>query len=1081
MISKYSVKKPFTVFVAIIIVLILGVVSFTKMRVDLIPSINLPYAVVITSYIGASPEQVETVVTDTLESTLASLDNLDTISSISAEHMSLIILAFDDGTNMDTAMIEMRESLDMVTGYLPETVTSPMIMKINPDMMPAMVTAVSTSGMTDAESATFIEDRIIPEIESVAGIASVTATGLIENYVSVTISGEKIDAMNASIEAAARAQYQLAIDAQIAQTLPEGMTFEMLPAEQQQAIMENIPSFEDAVPLEKVDITKDMISGILTGQNFSMPAGTAVSEDKSSYMIRVGDEIASVDELKNLTLFALDAQTSVKLSDVCEVVEFDNMSQIYSKINGDHGIMLTLSKQPDYSTAEVTNAVLDKIEKIESDYENVSFYSLMNQGDYVNLMVDTIISNLVSGGVLAIIVLILFLKKIKPTLVVGASIVISVITTFVLMYFSGITLNMLSMSGLALGVGMLVDNSIVVIENIFRLRNEGKSMKEACIEGAKEVAGAITASTLTTIVVFVPIMFTSGLTLDLFIDMALTIGYSLIASLVVALTLVPAVSSRMKDKGFISENKTFDKIANGYSKFLGKCLKRKALVIVTCFVLLVVFVAAGVMQGAELFPQMNTGSLSITVTLPESYSDEEVFESLDSLYEILDKHEEINTIGIMHQSGTNEMSAMMSMMGAGTTVYVLLDEEYYSETTRISEEISKDTENLPFEVAVSSANMDMSMLTGAQISIGLYSNDLDNLKETAIDLSEKLLTVEGVETIETGLEETNNEYRVIVDKDKAISQGLTVAQVYMAVAEKLAAETSSAEITDNDIKYSVFVRDDRDVSYTVETIGDIELAGMTGNTVKVSDVAEITLSQGFTTIVHSNQDRTMSLSGTIKSGYDVTAVNNNIKEFLETYDMPSGTRAVVSGESEVIAETFEDLFLMLGLAIVFIYLVMVAQFQSLKSPFIIMFTIPLAFTGGFMGLLICGMKLSVISLIGFILLVGIVVNNGIVFVDYANQKVEQGMELNEALIITGKHRLRPIIMTALTTIVAMLMMVFDTSSGGEMMKPLAVTATGGLIYATLLTLVLVPCLYAIFNKKKAQNTQKVTENEAAAD
>lgn len=1065
MLSKYSVKKPFTIFVAIIIVLILGVVSFTKMKVDLIPSINLPYAVVVTTYIGASPEQVETSVTDTLESTLASLDNLDTISSISAENMSMIILAFNDGTNMDSAMIEMRENLDMVTGFFPEAVGSPIIMKINPDMMPVMVAAVSTTGMTDAESAVFIEERIIPEIESVAGIASVSATGLIENYVAVTISGKKLDELNASIEQMARAQYEAVVNEMIASQLPEGMTIEMLPDEQREALMGAIPSFEDTSELADIDITTEMISGILSGQNFSMPAGTASSADNISYMVRVGDEIKSLDELRSLTLFAVSEDIKVTLSDVCDIVEYDNTSSLYSKINGEHGIMLTLSKQPDYSTTEVTDVVLEKIEELEKEYEEVSFFSLMNQGDYVNLMINTIAKNLIFGGVLAIVILALFLKKIKPTAIVGASIIISVIVAFVLMYFAGITLNMISMSGLALGVGMLVDNSIVVIENIFRMRNEGKSMREACIEGAKEVAGAITASTLTTIVVFVPIMFTSGITLELFTDMALTIGFSLVASLVVALTFVPAAASNMKDKSFTSTNKTFERLSNLYSKFLSAALNHKAIVVIVCIVLLVGSVVGGVLQGVELFPQMNTGSISISVSIPENYSSEQSFEALDELYEILNSHEEIDTIGILHQSGTDASSAMMSMMGSGTTVYVLLQEEFFQDTQRISEAITEQTKELDFEVTVSSANMDMSMLSGSQVSVTIYSNNLDNLRATAIDLTEKLLTIDGVDSVENGLENSNEEYRVTVDKDKAIANGLTVAQVYMAVAEKIQTSTSIAEITDDVMTYSVFVNDDRIAPCTVETLGDIELTGTQG-TVKVSDVAEVMLAEGFTSITHSNQERVMTISGTIKSGYEVTKVNNEVEKLLDEYDFESGTRASIGGESVVINDTFGDLYLMLILAIVFIYLVMVAQFQSLKSPFIIMFTIPLAFTGGFIGLLIAGEKLSVISLIGFILLVGIVVNNGIVFVDYANQQVEKGMAVREALLITGKNRLRPIIMTALTTIIAMLMLAFDTSTGSEMMKPLAITAVGGLIYATILTLVLVPCMYAIFNKKK---------------
>ena len=1051
MLSKFSVKKPFTVVVAIIIVIILGVVSFTKMQVDLIPSFNLPYAVVITTYPGASPEQVEMVVTDTLETTFASLSNLKNSTSVSADNMSLVIMEFNSDTNMDSALIEMRESLDMVTSYLPEEVSSPIIMKLNPNMMPIMVSAASTEGMTEVESADFIEEEIIPEIKSVSGVASVSATGLIENYVDVIISQEKLDAF---------AQNMMAL----MQQMQGGNTADVMDAEGG-LIAENadINSF----------LTVETISGILSGQHFSMPAGSVSSIDGTSYMVRVGEKIKSVDELKNLVVFDIGGM-KVKLGDICEVNTYDNSGLIYSKINGNHGIMLTIQKQPDFSTTEVTNAVTEKMNELSKE-KNVEFTDLMNQGTYVNMMIDTIIANLVSGGLLAILVLIIFLAKIKPTIIVGLSIVISVITAFVLMYFSGVTLNMISMGGLALGVGMLVDNSIVVIENIFRHKMNGKSAKEAAIEGAKEVSGAIIASTLTTIVVFVPIVFTDGITRQLFVDMALTIGFSLVASLAVALTLVPAAAARLSDKSSVNETKWFKKFADGYAKLLKKSLNHNWVCIVLSVVFLVAAMAGAFMSGVEFFPQMNTGELSITVDIPEEYTDEQTNEALDNLYSTLDKFEEIETIGILRNDTTDAMGSMMSMMSSGTTVYVLLKEEYIEDTTSITEKISNETDKLPFEVEVSSSNMDMSMLTGASVYVNIYSSDLDDLRNTTMELSEKISALKGTDEITNGLEEKSLEYRINVDKEKAISKGLTVAQVYMAVSAKTADDKTALTITDNGTDFGVFIKDSRAEKVSVETLGDITVTSQTHGDVKVSDVAEIVEAEGLASITHSNQERVLSITGTLKSGYDVNKVNNEIQEIIDDYDFPNGTRAVVSGESEQINDAFMDLFLMLLLAVIFIYLVMVAQFQSLKSPFIVMFTIPLAFTGGFAALLLTGNKVSVISLIGMVLLVGIVVNNGIVFVDYANQQREKGMTVNEALVVTGRNRLRPIIMTALTTIIALVMMVFDTSSGAEMLRPLAITTVGGLTYSTILTLFLVPAMYSVFNKDKKKKTEDKAE------
>lgn len=1064
MLSRFSVKKPYTVFVAIIIVIILGVVSFTKMQVDLIPSFNLPYAVVVTTYPGASPEQVETVVTDTLETTFASLSNLKNISSVSAENMSLLIMEFNSDTNMDSALIEMRESLDMVSAYFPDEISSPMIMKLNPNMMPVMVTAASTENMEDAESADFIEEKIIPEIKSVSGVASVSATGLIENYVDVSISQEKLDSLTKKIAAQYMAQAQASGNG--------GGLADIIGA--------NGDTVMPDMDMSSFELTPELIGGILSGQSFSMPAGTAQSADGLNYMVRVGDKINSIDELKQLVVFSIEGVATVTLDDVCDIRTYDNSDMIYSKINGNHGIMLTIQKQPDYSTTEVTNAVTEKMNEL-SEQENVTFTDLMNQGDYVNMMIQSILKNLISGGVLAIIILAIFLNKIKPTAIVGASIVISVITAFVLMYFTGVTLNMISMGGLALGVGMLVDNSIVVIENIFRHRSEGKSIKEAAIEGAKEVSGAIVASTLTTIVVFVPIVFTDGITRQLFVDMALTIGYSLVASLVVALTLVPAASSAMKGKSFIGENKWFSKFADWYTRMLGRSLKHKWVCIVAAVVLLAVSITGALLSGTEFFPQQNTGQISVNVELPEGMTQEEVFSSLDSLYETLNKFDEIETIGILRNDTSDAESALMSMMSSETSVYVLLKEEYIENTQEITDRISEELKKLPFEADISNSGMDMSALTGSAVSVNIFSDDLDTLMDTAKELGEEISALEGTDEIDNGLEETSSEYRIIVDKQKAISKGLTVAQVYMAVQPALAGETSYITINDGGTDYSVFVKDPRSEKLTVEKLGDLEVASTDGTAYKLSELAEITEAEGFASIIRSNQERTITVSGTLKSGYDVKQVNKEIQKIIDNYDFPKGTRAVIGGEYEQINDAFEDMFLMLTLAIIFIYLVMVAQFQSLKSPFIIMFTIPLAFTGGFLALLLTGNKVSVISLIGMVVLVGIVVNNGIVFVDYANQQREKGMSVNEALLLTGRNRIRPILMTALTTIIALMMMVFDTSSGGEMLRPLAITTVGGLTYATVLTLFLVPAMYGIFNKDKKKKADTDENAEAAKE
>ncbi len=1099
MLAKFSVKKPYTVVVGIIVVLILGFVSYTKMSLDLIPSINMPYAVVVTTYPGAAPEQVEMAVTSPLEQALASVNNVKNIQSFSSDNMSIVMLEFNASADMTAATIDMRESLDLVTAYFPDQIGSPMILKLNPDMLPIMVTSVSVGDMADSEAAKFIDDKIIPDIKSIEGVASVTASGMIENFIGVTLTETKINAFNQNMKAQivemAEVQIRSAILSEIEKSVDEGLAPQiasmtaqgMTEQEAKEALSDTrkqlidgaltqsesvVQAQLDAIEIPDVDITKDMINGILSGQNFSMPAGSVKSDDNTSYLIRVGDKFKSADDLKGFTLINIPGYGDVKLSDVADINIYDNTSEIYSRVNNNYAIMLSIEKQPDYPTADVSKTIAEKLEALETEYSSVSFNVLMSQGEYIDLMINSILKNLLFGAGLAIIILFFFLRKIKPTLIVGASILISVVTAFVLMYFSGISLNMISMGGLALGVGMLVDNSIVVIENIYRMMSEGKSAREASIEGAKEVTGAIFASTLTTIVVFLPIVFTEGITRQLFTDMALTIAYSLIASLIVALTLVPAAASSILGKKFEAKKTIFDKIAASYSKVLEKSLKHRWITILLAIVLLGGSVAAAFSSGTELFPSMESNSLAVSVKMPDNYTKEDIYSALDKVYDTLDTVEGIETIGIMYVE--DNINNMM-MMGGGTTVYALLDENKKVSTSSIIEEIRTKTENFEFEVSASNSNMDISMLSGGAVVVNIYGRDLDNIRQTAKEVAEIVRSAEGTIEVEDGLGKTGQELRITVDKSKAIANGLTVAQVFMAVNEAITPASSTTTISDGEIEYSVIVNDERKGEIKTDDVKNITVTGTNGQSVKVGDIAQIDNVESFNRIQRINQERTVSVTASLMDGYDSGTVNKNIEKLLKDYTPQAGCRISQAGENEMIAKTFKDLILMILLAIVFIYLVMVAQFQSILSPFIIMFTIPLAFTGGFLSLFLSGTPVSAVALIGFVVLVGIVVNNGIVFIDYANQQMKAGLSKTQALVITAKNRIRPILMTALTTILALVTMVIDTSTGSEMTKPMAITTIGGLVYATFLTLFLIPALYSIMIKdrnKKAEVTDE---------
>ncbi len=1053
MLSKFSVKKPLTIFVAIIIVIALGFISYTKMTVDLIPEFELPYAVVMTSYPGASPEEVEMVVTNSLEQSLSTLSNLAGVTSTSSEHFSMVMLEFNGDTNMDTATIDIRESIDMVKSYLPDEVGSPMIMKLNPSMMPTFVFALTVDGMSKTELSKFVDSKVYPEIKSVNGVAAASMTGLVENLIDVTISAEKISALESEFQ-----QTMMEMAMQQAQVNLEKSEDD---SEKADVTDTSIATPEIALPIE---INEEYISNILKGQNFQMPSGSVIDSDNNSYLLRVGDKIGSIEELENLVVMQIPGMGSVRLEDVANITVYDNSNLGYSKMNGENGVAFTIQKQPDVSTSKLSEALYERLDEIKGENEGFDYSVFMDQGEYIDLMMNAIISNLIYGGIFAIIILFFFLRKISPTIIVGASIIIGVITAFVLMYFTGVTLNMISMGGLALGVGMLVDNSIVVIENIYRLRAEGKTFKEAAFEGANEVSGAIIASTLTTVVVFVPIIFTQGLTKQLFSDLALTITFSLLASLVVALTLVPASTSLMGMKEQKRKENIIDKLSNFYSKALEKSLKFKFVTVLLVVVLFGVSIFAVLGSGIELFPVSDTGQVMLQIEIPEKFTNEEKFEVYDEIGEKVSQIKEVSMIGIMQSSEGD--SQVMGFASGSTMSYLMLEEERTATTEEIGDEIVALFEDREFKVVSSSAGMDMTMLTGSPVSIQVFGQETQNLTKTAKDISNIVASVVGTTDVDNGLGDINKDLKIVVDKEIAIAKGLTVAQVYMAVSEATSNAKSITTIKDGVDEFDIFVKSDSDAVYTDESIKDLEIMTPLGEAVKLSDVATIDFADGLTSISHQNQERTVTISASLMTGYDVKDVNDKISVELEKYEISPDCRYEIGGEMQSISETFGDLFLMIGLAIGLIYLVMVAQFQSLKSPFIVMFTIPLAFTGGFAALFLTGTKVSVISLIGLLVLVGIVVNNGIVFVDYANQQIQKGMTVKGALVITGKNRLRPILMTALTTIIALLMMAFDTSTGSEMLKPLAITTIGGLFYATILTLFFVPAMYSIFHKDK---------------
>ena len=1417
MLSRFSVKKPMTVFVAVVLVLILGVMSFINMTTDLLPNMDLPYAVAYTTYIGASPEQVEQSVTKPMESALAATSGLKNITSVSQENVSIVVMEFEEGTGMDSAMIEMNAALDQLSGSLPDAAGSPILMKINPDLLPIMVLAVDSDSMARQELSEFTASTVIPALERVDGVASVSGSGLLESQIRIELDQSRIDALNEKVltaidgsladaekqlkatrkqitegkkkleeqsgtayaqlvaaagqlsnakdqttigstlnsaevkalqavldqydamvklqkdyndaETAARAlgaadyaklqllqtnrttlranlkaaenslkaadaalkelgssdedALQKELDAAKAQQaaaqdaydaaaagaperLKEDAGWQELQkreadkqaeiAELEQQLKENpndaelqakldtakaalaaikteqtayinrndpetvkanealtaaqnsvtraetrletyrqsaaakaeaektlaegtkaldentaaikkilgeengkkwieshdkvqddygtiaelnaaISAIEPRIPelkkeletakasqkeldaaLSELDkaqsqletgklelsqqlilatvqlqqaeqalneaeeqfrqqrdaaykaagldgiLTQSAVSQLFMAQNFSMPAGYIQSAD-GRLALKVGDKFADLQELENWVLFdySVGDVGQIRLSDIADVRLADNAEELYAKINGNDGVLLTVQKSSVASTSGACRNLYDTMERLEEKYEGLHLTALSDQGQYIDLVIRSVLQNLLFGALLATAILLLFLRDLRPTVIVAFSIPISLLFAVVLMYFTGVTLNIISLSGLALGVGMLVDNSIVAIENIYRLRQLGYNAATAAVHGCRQIAGAITASTLTTVCVFVPILFTGGLTRQIFADMGLTIAYSLGASLLVALTLVPALSGKILtgDAAGKKPNRLLSRMMESYEKLLRLVLRHKAPVLLGAVALLIVSGLLAVGMGTAFMPEMDSPQVSVSIEMPEDATTAQGREMCDTVIDRILSVDGVDTVGAMEGQ---------TMMGGGDlSLYVLLQQKRSGSSQQIAKEIEAACTDLDCTVTANGSTMDMSMMTGGSgIRLAVTGDDMDTLRSAAAELARAVSAVEGVASVSDGQEENSTEVRITVDKAKAAEYNLTVAQVYQQVAAAVLSQTTATDITVNGSDLPVVVvPDDRDIT-TRETLEELELTGTQNQQdceVRLSEIAAVTEAASSAAIHRENQSRTVTVTAQIADGYNIGLVSREVEKLLADYQMPEGCSYAFEGENEMIRSTMGDLALMIALAVALIYLIMVAQFQSLLSPFIVLFTIPLAFTGGLLGLWITGKELSVIAMLGFLMLAGVVVNNGIVFVDYVNQLRLEGRERTEALVQTGRDRIRPILMTALTTIFGLVTMALGLGSGGDMLQPLAIVTIGGLAYATLLTLFIVPAVYDIFLKK----------------
>ena len=1274
----FSVKKPLTVYVVALAILVLGVVAYLKMTPDLMPNMDYPYVIVVTSDPGASPESIEEEITKPLEKSLATLDQLKNITSTSQNSVSMVVLEFENGANMDSLGIDIQQQISALEGQWSDTVSSPYILKVNPSMIPVMVAAISSDTMDVGELSDFVDDELSAKLTGITGVASVDISGTIDREMHVVLDAEKMaaltetvrqnagklldkeagklssarkqvtdaqaalaegisqaangigdsvtDALNKAVEAlksaldftpnmseeekqlrqtiaadqeamnannekiqsnlgiiadpdateeekaaamaenealtaanlelarrltentqtltrlvAQRTEEQLrqgmedlrktirdieaflndphrfdALGNQIssgAESLIDGMLLMTESNVQLKLALQQIEEGEKQLAqirrqvLEQLDLngmlSVSMIEQLLTAQDFSMPAGYIDDNDGISYMVSVGNEITTTQELEDMVLFDLgiDGMEPIRLSDVATVFYTDNSDEIYAKLDGNNGIIASFSKQSNYATAEVSDNIVARLDELTTEYEGIHFKPLMDQGDYIHLIVETIVSSLLWGALFSVVVLFLFLRDWRPTLITLISIPASVVFAVVLMYFTGVTINMISLSGLLVAVGMLVDNSVVVIENIYRLRAKGATVVQAAVSGAQQVLGAIVASTLTTVCVFAPIVFVEGLTRELFTDLALTMTYSLLASLLVALTMVPAMASGLLQRPLEQKPGLLDKIYPAYKKAIRWSLDHKAAVLAGSLALLILTGIATVSRGFSFMPEFDMNTVNVTVSMPEGCTREEAVAYTDEVARRCMTVEGVDAVGAMIQTDT--ALTMMSTAGGeyDATVYITMPDSYSG--NEAGKEIEALCADMDCKVtAVNIMSSMMSYVTGNGVSLQVYCEDMETLQSAAKSIAARMAQVDGTVDVSDGLEDAAQALHVTVDRTKAMEHGMTVAQIYMQIAAALNTTSTGTDMVLDDSSMQLIIQQDESSKMTVETLPELKIdpdsamsAAMSGSTSSGSssssslsslsgeetdtdnsfllkDVATVEKTVSLNTISRDQQRRCVTVTAGIADGSNVTLVSSEVTKAVEAMELPAGVTTEFNGENEQIMDAMGQLLLMLLLGIVLVYFVMVAQFQSLREPFIVMFTIPLAFTGGFLALLLSGTGLSVISLIGFVMLVGIIVNNGIVLVDYINQQRLAGMERREAIIDAGVTRLRPILMTSLTTILGLIVTALAKNAGTSLIQPVALVCIGGLLYATLMTLFVVPCMYEIVSKKNLRHVDE---------
>ncbi|MGG7197272.1 efflux RND transporter permease subunit [Clostridium butyricum] len=1009
--TKTSVKRPLTIIMVFLVVLMFGGIGYSKMPANLMPDIDVPVALVMTQWSGAGPEDIDDQISEPIEKSLSSISNVKTTVSKSSEGVSMVVAQFEYGTDVDEKLNDIRSKIDTVKMTLPDDVDTPSILKMDMNAQAIAQIVVSGEGSSD-DIMKYAEDTVQVKLESIDGITSADING-----------GDKTQ----------------------------------------------INVIADPTILSSYGVSLDTIKGLLSATNKSYPYGS-ITQGDDKIVIRSVDKVEALEDIKAIQIPMSNGET-VSLDKICTVEYGTVDKQSIYRYNGQESLVMDVQKQQDANTVQVMKNVNSKISELNNENSQFNLKIVNDTSEYINSSINDVMKNLILSAVIAFFVILLFLKSGRASFVVAVSIPTSIIGAIALLYFTGETLNMVTLSSLVIAVGMVVDNATVVIENIFKYRKDPNlSLEEAAIQGTNTVSTAVMASTLTTVAIFLPILFTEGFTKIMFGSLAKTLIFALTLSLIVALTLVPSIFAKLSGgkNGAKMEEKPspiFDKISEGYKNIIVLALKHKAVVIlisVGMFIGAIVLGATGAI-GMDFMSSGDEGMVSISIKLPEGLDLEPSDYYVSMAEEKVSDIPEIETMITQIGSGS-------AMGSGGSTASISLDLVSSKERKRTTDEIEQDVvERLKVipdcEINVSQTSS-MSMGGSGDAQVDIKGPDLDVLEEIVNQAKANVEKVSGFRNIETSLADSNKEAQFKIDKRKASLLGINTSSIASTLRTAISGSDATT-VTIDDYDYDVNLKFKDSSINSIDDIGQIKVTSASGQQVPLNAFAEIKMADGLKSISRTDGDYSVSITAKADN-MDTSTASRLLTQAVNEVDMPRDYSIDVGGSAEMMNESMSSLVMAMVIALILVYMVMVAQFESFSKPFIIMFSIPFAFVGVVIALVISRISLNVVGMLGAILLVGIVVNNGIVLIDYIGQLREAKVQGTlEDIVAKGcAARLRPVLMTTMTTVVGMIPSALAFGEGGDMMQPLAVVIIGGLSVSTLVTLVLIPTVYLIFDKIK---------------